>query len=63
MRIDRHAFLPVLAATGVLAFGISVAAQFPTAPASPGVSNPPNITAKDLADGLNALDSISNPRA
>ena len=52
MRIDNQACLPMLAATAVVAFGISVAAQFPTAPASPGVPNAPNITAKDLADGL-----------
>ena len=52
MRIDRHAVLPALALTGIVAFGMSVAAQLPTSPASAGVPNPPNITASDLADGL-----------
>lgn len=52
MRIDRTAVLPVLALTGVVAFGMSLAAQFPSLPASPGVATPPNITARDLADGF-----------
>ena len=37
-------------AAGVV--GVSLAAQAPALPASPGVPNPPEITAKDLADGL-----------
>jgi alcohol dehydrogenase (cytochrome c) len=39
-----------LAAVG--AIGASLGAQIPTLPASPGVPNAPEITAKDLADGL-----------
>src|ERR1700694_1184690 len=33
------------------AIGVSLAAQGPQAPASPGVANAPDITAKDLSDG------------
>jgi alcohol dehydrogenase (cytochrome c) len=50
--MTQKVLLQVAATAVVAAMGVSLTAQFPTAPPSPGVPNPPDITLKDLADGL-----------